>query len=203
MTALWDRFYAPIPTHECEALERDRLENERHRVRAKKQKTGAITIQQMRQLRALCLRLRPRTVIEIGTFIGNSTRSFVADHVYTCDKDNDLLPSSKGLTVFPRTTSTAMLSHLVTQGIVADLFFFDGRIQEADLGLILRLSHPGTVYVFDDYAGKEKGVANARRLATVLPSCWTLITPDIRLPASDSTLAMYVPDALLSAEACA
>ena len=69
-----------------------------------------------------------------------------------------------------------------------DLFFFDGRIQEEDLAEITRLSKPTTVYVFDDFLGSEKGVANIRRLGPYL-SDHILITPS----GGPSTLAVLVP----------
>ena len=50
-----------------------------------------------------------------------------------------------------------------------DLFFFDGRILPQDLELIHALSHPKTVYFFDDYVGTEKGVVNVALLYPTLP----------------------------------
>jgi uncharacterized Rossmann fold enzyme len=136
--------------------------------------TGTISLPAMLVLRALTEVMRPTTVIEIGTFIGSSTLAIEhglrGGHVYTCDKDNDCLPSTPTRTCHPYVTSTAMLTELAAKGVKADLFFFDGRIQLPDVALILRCSKPSTVYAFDDYIGSEKGVANVARLQPALPN---------------------------------
>lgn len=84
---------------------------------------------------------------------------------------------------------------LVADNIKADLFFFDGRIAMPDLPLILRLSHPRTVYLFDDFKGGEKGVVNVQRLSAVLPNTWASVQPDRE---RETTLAAIIPMEMLT-----
>jgi predicted O-methyltransferase YrrM len=187
-TVAWDKLTPPI---DCDAeMEAIRAKTEPTRAVAN-YNTGSITPDQMRQLRALCISQHIRTVIEIGTFIGNSTLAFGCE-VYTCDKSNDCLPATDDVHTFPHLTSTQMLHDLVKMNVKADLFFFDGRIQLPDLPLILRLSHPGTIYAFDDFTAKQKGVVNVQLLGQVLPVDRMIIEPDARYPKT-STLALIVP----------
>ncbi len=157
--------------------------------------TGTLSLDSMLFLRALVEVQKPEVVVEIGTFIGSSTLAMQAGlhqwngEIYTCDKDNDCLPADGQRTCYPYTTSTEMLADLVQKGVKADLFFFDGRIQLPDLPLILRLSRRRTVYAFDDYVGKEKGVANVELLGKVLPS-HALVKPWWK---DGVTIALLVP----------
>lgn len=130
--------------------------------------TVSITEQECLYLRAMTEWLRPRIAVEVGTFIGSSTYSIRAEHVYTCDKSNDCVKSSSRITCFPRRSSTDMLTELVKKGDrVADFFFLDGRLNWDDVELILKLSSPITAYAVDDYERHEKGVINVGML---LPS---------------------------------
>lgn len=126
--------------------------------------TGTVSRAAMAYLRAVTLALRPAVAIEIGTFIGSSTFAMVADKVYTCDKDNACVSTTATVKCYTRTRSTGMLKQLAEKNVIAQFFFFDGRIQVDDLPLILKLSSPRTVYAFDDYEGREKGVINVERL---------------------------------------
>lgn len=141
--------------------------------------TGTISEAACLYLRALCEKVRPIVAVEIGTFIGTSALvlAAVAARVYTCDKDNDVFRSTGRITAYGKTTSTAMLTDLVRQGLKADLFFFDGRIQDEDIPLIQRLSTPNAVYAFDDYEGHEKGAINVRKLQPCLSPDYRLIEP--------------------------
>jgi predicted O-methyltransferase YrrM len=145
--------------------------------------TGTLSEAACLYLRALCETVRPIVAIEIGTFIGTSARvlASVAARVYTCDKDNDVFRSTGRITAYGKTTSTAMLADLAQQGIKADLFFFDGRIQDDDIALIQRLSTPRAVYAFDDYEGHEKGVVNVRKIRPYLSPQYRLVEPPTRV----------------------
>lgn len=155
-------------------------------------KTGSISLETGLLLRAICHWKKPRDVVEIGTFIGKSTASLKAEgRIYTCDKDNDCVPGSDSVRVHPYTTSTAMLSKLVAEGVKADLFFFDGRLQDADLPLVQKLSAPGCVYTFDDYNPGGKGLANVAKLKPLLPE-YALVEPYPAF-AGRTTLAMMIP----------
>lgn len=142
--------------------------------------TGSIPEESAVALRAFALWLAPEIVIEVGTFIGFSTEALLAPcvkRIYTCDKDNDCLKPTKRITCYPKTRSTQMLRALAESGVKADLFFFDGRIQDEDLSLIAKLSKPFTAYLFDDFVGQEKGVINVDKLAPQLPD-HVLLAPD-------------------------
>jgi predicted O-methyltransferase YrrM len=193
---IWDRLCAETTPEMLADLQAIRAVSESRRRKAKYD-TGSILFDQMVQLRTLTLKQRPKTIVEIGTFIGNSTLAMTADHIYTCDKSNNCFQPTKKITCFPFTGSTSMLTNLVEKKVRADLFFFDGRIQVADLPLIQRLSHPGTLYVFDDYLDNQKGIINAKMLSAVIGDGWVLLEPDDRL-AGKSTLAALVPKELLS-----
>jgi hypothetical protein len=176
------------------------------RTRARYQ-TGAVNEETGLALRVICEIVRPKVVIEIGTFIGHSTLALRAsDRIYTCDRDNDCLPKAdlptpSAVTQFPYCLSTQMLTELRDAGVRADLFFFDGRIQDADLPLIRALSVPETVYVVDDYRyAHEKGRANVQKLTPLLPEHVLSVA---RPGWGDTTLAALVPWRCVTVEAVA
>lgn len=159
-------------------------------------KTGSISPAASAYLWTLCEKFKPKTIVEIGTFIGNSTL-IMAGHattLYTCDMNNDCIAPSEVIKPYPKTGSTVMLWDLVQKGVKVDLFFFDGRIQGPDLALILRLSHPFTVYLFDDYERMEKGTCNVGMLYPYLKE-YTLVHPPKQVGDYDSTtcIAGLVP----------
>ncbi len=192
----WDVICAPIDDTLRSDMAVLQATNEARRTKAK-YNTGSVTLEQMAQLRALCLKQQPKTIVEIGTFIGNSTLAMQAQKIYTCDGRNDCLKSSDTIRTFPYTKSTRMLSQLAHEHGSVDLFFFDGRIQDEDLPFIAQLSHPSTLYVFDDYTGHEKGVINAKKLGGALKKGWVLLEPDDRLEGK-STLAALIPRSILA-----
>jgi predicted O-methyltransferase YrrM len=163
----------------------------------KPDKTGTISEAACLYLRALVHEVRPTTCIEIGTFIGTSALVLAAAgaHVYTCDKHNDVFPSSDRITCYGKQTSTEMLTALAAAGVQAELVFLDGRVQDEDLPLLARVTTPRTVYALDDYEPGQKGVANAQKLLRQLPDGYTLWTPPasvLDLP-STTTIAVLLP----------
>lgn len=132
-------------------------------VRGAKHHENSIPPAAMAALSVLCAAVQPKMVIEVGTFIGNSTRILAkhAARVYTCDMSNDIKMGLPHVTQFPRQTSTQML-RLLTEP--ADLFFLDGRLHPDDVPLIGGLSTPETLFALDDCEGFEKGVVNALML---------------------------------------
>jgi hypothetical protein len=173
---------------QCEAL--------RH-LTLKPELTGTISEAAALYLRAIVDAVKPAVCIEVGTFIGTSALVLAATgaRVYTCDKDNAAFMGTETITCYQNTGSTAMLTHLAEKHIHADLFFFDGRIQPDDLPLIRLLSHTRTVYAFDDYEGRAKGVVNVGRLRPQLGKGYRLVEPPstvLDLP-SHTTIAMLVP----------
>lgn len=196
----WDKLYgSPLTPNGIEGLKRIAADNERRRAQAK-YNTGTITLPQMTQLSCIACTHRPSTIVEIGTFIGNSAMAFQhgypASVIHTCDRSNDCLASTETLRTYPGYESTKLLAHLLDSQVKADFFFFDGRIQPNDLDMIRDLSHPNTLYLFDDYRGMEKGIVNARILGTLFPKSRVLLEPDARVP--DSTLAAIVPMELVA-----
>ena len=165
----WERTLGYLDATWADGLIQQRTQAESLRFKADFN-TGTIPVASAFCLRALVERIRPVVSIEIGTFIGISTTILAASgQVYTCDKDNDCLPNTERIHCHPKTTSTVMLERLVREGVHADLMFFDGRIQPQDIALILRCSKPSTVYAFDDYIRREKGVCNVELLEPFLP----------------------------------
>lgn len=165
-------------------------------------KTGSISEAAAVYLRLLCDQFMPKTIIEIGTFIGTSTMAMESaesvEMIYTCDMHNDCLPSSETIQCHPKQSSTAMLAKLLEKGVKADLWFFDGRIQGPDLALILRLSKSFAIYVFDDFEGHEKGVCNVEMLQPYLKE-YTLIPPPLKVGdlESKTSIAILMPKELV------
>lgn len=159
-----------------------------------KYNTGTISEAACLYLRSLTEHFKPDVAIEIGTFIGSSAMAINAGHLYTCDKSNGCFPSSKRVTAYPYTRSTSMLKVLADLGLKVDFFFFDGRIKDADEKLIVNLSLPSTVYTFDDYEGREKGVLNVERMRPYLPKHALILPPSI-VPGADgvTTIAVLAP----------
>lgn len=190
VTQVWDQMYGPSIDGVEESMQA--LSGANQTLRAKADyNTGSVTVSQMVQLRRISNHIKPKTVVEVGTFIGNSAMALQAEKIYTCDRSNDCLPPSDVINVYPKTDSTTMFSDLVAKGVKADVFFFDGRLHPQEMGMVLELSRPGAWYIFDDYKDNNKGVVNARIMAACLPKDYVLIEPDPRV--ADSTLAAMLP----------
>jgi predicted O-methyltransferase YrrM len=189
----WDALLDALPKDAVPELIRFAQQAERLRVHAKFN-TGSIPLETALQLRALCCYYQPKIIVEIGTFIGTSTYAMVAsERLYTCDKDNDCLAPTDNIVPHPYTGSTAMFRTLVDEGHAGDvdLFFFDGRIQNEDILLIQHLSHPKTIYAFDDCTDGMKGVANIQKLLPHLQSYGVIPpNPDFH---GRSTLGLLMP----------
>lgn len=177
--------------------ERDTMENQ----------TGSIPMATGLWLFLLASHMKPKCVAEVGTFIGKSTLAMAegmdGGQIWTCDASNDppeclLMESQDCQTIINahgKTASTEMLLPIEDTHKM-DLFFFDGRIMDADMEQIARLSKPETVYAFDDFEGIEKGVTNVAKLKSTLRNDLVLITPPTMelIAVSDrSTLALLVP----------
>jgi len=159
-----------------------------------KYNTGSISLETGMLLRAACAWKDPKVVVEIGTFIGKSTAALQAqERIYTCDKSNDCVASTDKIITHPYQSSTQMLLKLVESGVQVDFFYFDGRLADADIPLVLELSAPGAVYAFDDWHDgvHGKGKSNMTKLLPWL-SHYGLIQPHAPF-ARRSTLALLVP----------
>ena len=137
--------------------------------------TGTISVASALCLYAVTRFVRPTTIFEVGTFIGNSTLSMAAamdineapnSRIFTCDGSNDTaLPLEKvktPVTAFPKTLSHDALGQLAVapESRNIDFLHIDGRIGERDMGLFPALCDPQVVVALDDFEGGEKGVVN-------------------------------------------
>lgn len=165
-------------------------------------KCGTITRRSALHLRAVAAWSGATVAVEVGTFVGHSALTIRREvgRVCTCDATNGCLPETDGIQAFHKRTSTQMLTDLKRDGVKAGLFFVDGLLDPADPALMLRVSEPGAIYVFDDYfvgaprAGvkaSRKGIVNAAMLHYLLPD-YALILPP-QMSRDDVTLAVLAP----------
>ena len=147
-----------------DSLEKLRLESEYN--------TGSISSTSSWLLYSLVIFFKPKTIIEIGSFIGKSTISmalgaddYIDEHkceIFCCDMSNDIkLPklSKTKITQFNKTKSTDMLKNL-DGNMSFDLVHVDGRLENEDFEILKRNINERTVFVLDDFEGEEKGVVN-------------------------------------------
>ena len=172
--------------------------------------TGSMSLEATKLLWLLGRYFSPTVIIEVGTYIGRSTAALymgakpVIEKLYTCDATFDAwdpghLASAGEIEYFGKTTSTQMLEHLASRGVKADLFFLDGRLQDADLNLLQSVAHNKTVFLLDDFEGLEKGIINAIKLRDLYPNL-ILIRPNAKAwdGAQESPpLALLVPPEVL------
>jgi len=151
--AIWDTLFADLPDlpwHVIEDLEK--LDPAR--------RTGSTNHASLMALWAVIRYFRPKTVAEVGTYIGKSTfvLSRLGADVHTCDMTHDFkLPIATQITQY-HTSSTEMLAKL--DGKI-DLLHLDGRLQADDREHLARLCSFDTIITLDDFEGVEKGVWNA------------------------------------------
>jgi predicted O-methyltransferase YrrM len=151
--AIWDTLFADLPDlpwHVIEDLEK--LDPAR--------RTGSTNHASLMALWAVIRYFRPKTVAEVGTYIGKSTfvLSRLGADVHTCDMTHDFkLPIATKITQY-HTSSTEMLAKL--DGKI-DLLHLDGRLQADDREHLTRLCTADTIITLDDFEGVEKGVWNA------------------------------------------
>ena len=53
---------------------------------------------------------------------------------------------------------------MAEEGLKVDLVYLDGRLSKEDMKPLSKIVHDDTIFVFDDFEGTEKGVANAMML---------------------------------------
>ena len=133
--------------------------------------TGSIPVSTAVALLILAREMQPERTFELGTFIGNSTRSLAihSNHVWTCDGSNDIGLGLPNVTQYRKTMSTAALQAYKDANVgLINLFFLDGRVQQEDIPLIQELTDAETVFALDDTYQLEKGVVNVNVLGVGL-----------------------------------
>ena len=168
--------------------------------------TGSMSLEATKLLWLLGRYFSPRVAVEVGTYIGRSTAALFMgarpeiEKLYTCDATFDAwdpghLASAGEIEYFGKTTSTQMFENLLSRGVKADLFFLDGRLQDADLNLLPSMTHSKTVFLLDDFEGLEKGIINGIKLRDIYPNL-ILIRPSGKAPNGNEEsppLALLVP----------
>ncbi len=152
--------------------------------------TGSISISASVGLSLLINYFRPHVVAEVGTFIGRSTYSIALGHslngikspqIHTCDFSNDIRVDFdailENVIQYPKKSSTEMFECIVNQNISPDIYLLDGRIQNDDIPLLLKLQAENSLFFLDDFEGTEKGVSNAFTLLNVFKNKFILAYP--------------------------
>jgi hypothetical protein len=161
--------------------------------------TGSISVASAVSLALLTNYFRPSLIAEVGTFIGRSTYSLALGHglcgipspeIHTCDYSNDIKLETdsilSNLVQYPKKSSTDMFSAVLDNKLTPDIYLLDGRLQENDFPLLIKLHAENAIFFLDDFEGMEKGVSNATALTNVFKDCFALA-----YPASDSFLSSY------------
>jgi predicted O-methyltransferase YrrM len=189
--ALWEQIFcnaSHIIDDATESLRQQAVEQERLRRNADLN-TGSIGLSSAMALFLVTRAQTPGVVIEVGTFIGRSTRAMAlamsqcelpSSTIYTCDYSNNLeIPSEEKVTIeqFKQTSSTEMFQTLIARDVKADLVFLDGRLGDTDAKLLASLVKANTIYLLDDFEGIEKGVCNSLKLETFLSRSHFLVYP--------------------------
>lgn len=166
--------------------------------------TGSLSLANATALWLITHEHAPKTIFEIGTFIGKSLSTMLSAapgvEVWTVDSSNDFPPdlASPNIHPHPHKKSSTVLTGMETP---IDLFFLDGRLQPTDIDHMARLTSPKSIIVLDDFEGTEKGVANVFRLFDESSPFrnWVLVPPpsaeDLG-PLADlgqSSLAVLIP----------
>jgi len=134
--------------------------------------TGSISSTTSWLLYSLIIYFKPKKIVEVGSFIGKSTISMAlgADNyadediseIYCCDMSNNItLPklAKTKIKQFNKTNSLEMLKKL-DGNFSFDLMHIDGRLGLEDFEIIKKNMNEKTIFVLDDFEGKEKGVIN-------------------------------------------
>lgn len=177
--------------------------------------TGSISSGAIWALFAACLFFKPKTVAEVGTFIGKSTFSMACamditfpegGEIYTCDFSNKInleFGTRTQVRQFQMQSSTDMFSAMAAEKKKCDLLVLDGRLQNEDFPLLSSILGPDTVILLDDFEGTEKGVINAVHLMNSLSSTHYLAyAPSKALMQSHGlnegcTIGMIIPHRLI------
>jgi len=206
----WTELYGSELEHEADQAAKSIIDFSNVILKEFPAATGSMSFTAIKSLWLLGKYFSPRTVIEIGTYIGRSTAALYLGSIdsiknfYTCDASfdhwsADHLTSSGDIEYFGKTSSTEMLVDLSRRGVAPDIIFIDGRLQPEDISLIQRMRKENTVFILDDFEGLEKGVANGLALRNVFKELLVLVPPGEWEGFSKShNLAIMLPPNLLA-----
>lgn len=162
--------------------------------------TGSVSIDAMMALYSVCHFFKFELIAEVGTFIGNSTCAMALGSssktpIHTCDYSNDLNIAglyTKNIIQYPKTSSSDMFIKMANEGLKADMIFLDGRLSPKDFNILGSVISDDTFFIFDDFEGIEKGVANASVLMsqhTFRPYYYLVYPPE----GMDCHIALMIP----------
>jgi predicted O-methyltransferase YrrM len=179
---------------------------------------GSISITSSIYLWLLSKYFSPKSVLEIGTYIGRSTLALAfggKDSIrefYTCDGTFDCLDFNlldltglesvkqnavNRIQYFGKTMSTSLLQELKGKGVKLDLVFIDGRISNDDCKILSEVMSDTCVLVLDDFEGVEKGIVNAMMLRNNFRAMF-LVSPAVEENRIAGNLALLLPAGLLT-----
>ena len=173
-TAFWSELLSSGTTISAKKEIEDVIEETAQQLRNFPSEAGTISRDSCLVLYLLAKYFSPKTVGEIGTYIGRSAYSIFKgaesslENLYTCDGTFDCLNFSEfrlknqdRIKYFGKTMSTEMLQSLINKNSKKlDLVIIDGRMSPKDLELLEKLVSESTVFCVDDFEGVEKGVIN-------------------------------------------
>ncbi len=164
-----------------------------------KVQTGSVSMATMEALEHVVAYFKPEVTVEVGTYIGRSTRVLqrhTKTKLYTVDATNNFslnLPTKRCQVDYRNITSGELLKDMPTNHV--DLFFYDGRIQSPEEAAdVLRVSTENGVVVLDDCAMFEKGTMNAMVLCTMKGSKRMFLPPPT---GAKHRLGLVIPNHLL------
>ena len=164
----WEIIDDKISEYPYEAIEKI-IEDQQHLREEADYNTGSLPCDDAVDLYKLIHFFKPRTIAEVGTFIGVSTRVMnlamerLVD-IYTCDQSNNINLDIPNIFQYPAQSSHKMFTDLAEKEVKVDLVYLDGRLGQEDFEPLSKIVHDKTVFVLDDFEGIEKGVANAMML---------------------------------------
>ena len=151
--------------------------------------TGSISYSSSLCIASAAAYFKPKCVAEVGTFIGRSAFSLLKGAqlsggglptIYSCDFSNDIplaFTLAENVIRHPKASSTDMFAALVKEQIYPDLYFIDGRLQQEDAELLMKMEAGDAIFLIDDFVGTEKGVANAFFLQQLFPESFLMAYP--------------------------
>ena len=142
--------------------------------------SGSITEADVELLYELIKKFKPKTILEIGTWLGTSAMvmdlaSEPGTTIYTCDKHDVCTYESFNVHKYIG-MSTGFFDKMITDGVKADFVFLDGRLQ-GDEGKLLQCTTNSFIVFVHDYEKPKKGWKNIRALQKLFPDDAAIMRP--------------------------